>query len=84
MRRIMSEKELHQFYKNTCSTKQVSFKEFRRNYYKKSEIRFPEECPKCRSKNVLHDDWADCYIIWVITTCQECHFSWREKIDLTI
>jgi hypothetical protein len=24
---------LHQFYKNTCNTRQVSFAEFKRNYY---------------------------------------------------
>ena len=84
----ISDKELYQFYKNICSTRIVSFEEFKKNYNKMDtkteEIVYPDRCPKCRSNNVLCSDWKDMYLIYLNTTCQDCYFSWRETIDLTI
>ena len=48
------------------------------------DIVYPDECPKCRCGNVLCDTWVDSYIVWLNITCQDCHYFWREKVDLTI
>ena len=59
-------------------------KENTRNHVNTEEIVYPDECCKCRSKNVLVSDFIDAYIIWLTIYCQDCHNKWREKIDLTI
>jgi hypothetical protein len=55
-----------------------------RNIEEEVEIVVPDECPKCRSHNVLVSDWKDSYLIYLRITCQDCHFAWRETVDLTI
>ena len=45
---------------------------------------YPDECPKCHSKNVMCMDWKDAYIIWLHITCQNYRYRWHEIIDLTI
>lgn len=43
-----------------------------------------ETCPKCKGNRVLHSDWTEFDMIFLRYYCQDCNFSWREKIDLTI
>lgn len=57
---------------------------YMRNQEQDIEIVIPDQCPKCHSKNVLCSDWKDNYLIYLRITCQDCHFFWRETVDLTI
>ena len=50
----------------------------------KEIIVYPEKCCKCGSDRIIREDFVDAYIIWLRIECQDCNFSWREKIDLTI
>jgi hypothetical protein len=55
-----------------------------KNREQEVEIVVPGECPKCRNKNVLCSDWIDGYLVYLRINCQNCHFVWRETVDLTI
>ena len=49
-----------------------------------TEIELVEECPECKSKEILYTNWIDNEIVSVTYVCQECHFTWREKFDLGV
>ena len=48
------------------------------------ELVYPTKCCKCGSGKVICEDFLDAYVIWIRVECQDCHFFWNEKIDLTI
>ncbi len=48
------------------------------------ELYHPENCPKCKGNRVLYSDWKEWDVMFLRYFCQDCDFSWRELIDLTI
>lgn len=46
---LIPEDELHQYYKNICHTRQVSFEEFKKNYFQRRWIKQPPKSYCCGS-----------------------------------
>ena len=44
-----------------------------------------DECPKCKNKELIVNNWIDGFdksIIWLTITCNSCYHRWREMIKI--